>query len=236
MENYLSLRLHANPLLQLVWLEVNIMKIKISLGLLAILASTFYLSGCCAQSSSSPANESLIQVPDLQDEPLNTSGAVGLADMQEKTLYENMTYGFKMVYPNGWTMQEAEPNNMGLVVGFLVPGEDMDNPMDYVTVQVENLPPEQEITLDEYTGSILDNLRSTYPDFQILSEGDMIMSGETAHVIAYSMTDQQTPYQIILAYVIRDDRAYIITYYALAEKYSNFENAAKEMINSFELD
>jgi hypothetical protein len=150
--------------------------------------------------------------------------------MQEKTLYENMTYGFKMVYPNGWTMQEAEPNNMGLVVGFLVPGEDIDNPMDYVTVQVENLPPEQKISLDDYTGSILDNLRSTYPDFQILSKGDMIMSGETAHVIAYSVTDQQTPYQIILAYVIRDDRAYIITYYALAEKYSNFENAAKEMI------
>jgi hypothetical protein len=63
----------------------------------------------------------------------------------------------------------------------------------------------------------------------------MIMSGETAHVIAYSVTDQQTPYQILLAYVIRDDRAYIITYYALAEKYSNLENAAKEMINSFEL-
>ena len=63
----------------------------------------------------------------------------------------------------------------------------------------------------------------------------MIISGETAHVIVYSVTNQQTPYQIMLAYVIRDNRAYIITYYSLAEKYSNFENAAKEMINSFEL-
>ena len=104
--------------------------------------------------------------------------------MQEKLLYENMTYGLKMVYPNDWTVQEAAPNNMGLVAGFLAPGEDMNNPMDYVTVQIENLPPEQNITLDEYTGSILKNLESTYPDFQILSEGDMIMSGETAHVIA----------------------------------------------------
>ncbi len=211
------------------------MKIKVFLGLLAILASTLYLSGCCAQSISSPTNASLVQAPDLQDEPLNTSGAVGLAGMQEKLLYENMTYGFKIVYPNDWTVQEAEPNSMGLVAGFLAPGEDMDNPMDYVTVQIENLPPEQKITLDEYTRSILKNLESTYPDFQILSEGNMIMSEETAHVIAYSMTDQQTPYQIILAYVIRDNRAYIITYYARAEKYSNFENAAKEMINSFEL-
>jgi len=211
------------------------MKIKVSLGLLAILASTLYLSGCFAQSSFSPTNASLVQVPDLQDEPLNTSGAVGLAGMQEKLLYENMTYGFKIVYPKDWTVQEAEPNSMGLVAGFLAPGEDMDNPMDYVTVQIENLPPEQKIILDEYTESILKNLKSTYPDFQILSEDDMIMSGETAHVIAYSVTDQQSPYQIILAYVIRDNRAYIITYYARAEKYSNFENAAKEMINSFEL-
>lgn len=211
------------------------MKIKVSLGLIAILASTLYISGCCAQSSSLPTNASLVQVPDLQDEPLNTSGAVGLAGMQEKTLYENTTYGFMITYPNDWTMQEAEPNNMGLVAGFLAPDEDMDNPMVYVTVQIEDLPPEQNITLNEYTESILKNLESTYPDFQILTEGDMIMSGETAHVIAYSVTDQQTPYQILLAYVIRDNRAYIITYYALAEKYSNLENAAKEMINSFEL-
>ena len=141
------------------------MKIKVSLGLLAILASTLYLSGCCAQSSSLPTNASLVQVPDLQDEPLNTSGAVGLAGMQEKTLYENTTYGFMITYPNDWTMQEAEPNNMGLVAGFLAPDEDMDNPMVYVTVQIEELPPEQKITLDEYTGSILENLKSTYPGF-----------------------------------------------------------------------
>jgi hypothetical protein len=155
--------------------------------------------------------------------------------MQEKMLYENPTYGFMITYPNDWTMKEAGPNSMGLVAGFLPPGEDMDNPMDYVTVQIEDLPPEQKITLGEYTGSIFNNLESTYPDFQILSEGDMIMSGAPAHVIAYSATDEQTPYQIMLAYAIRDNRAYIITYYALAEKYSNLENAAKEMINSFEL-
>jgi hypothetical protein len=211
------------------------MKIKVYLGLLAILASTLYLSGCCAQSNSSPNNASSVQIPALQDEPLNTSGAVGLAGMQEKALYENMTYGFKMVYPNDWIMQEAAPNNMGLVAGFLAPGEDMDNPLDYVTVQIEDLPPEQKVTLDKYTESVLKNLKSTYPDFQILSEDNMIISGETAHVIVYSVTNQQTPYQIMLAYVIRDNRAYVITYYSLAEKYSNFENAAKEMINSFEL-
>ena len=211
------------------------MKIKISLGLLAVLAFAFYLSGCFAQSDSSPSDESSILIPVLQDEPLNTSGAVGLSDMQEKMLYENATYGFKIAYTDDWTVQEAEPNDMGLVVGFLAPGEDIDNPLDYVTVQIEDLPPEQKVTLDTYTRSVLNNLKSSYQDFQDLSEDDTIISGEAAHVIVYSVTLQQTPYQIMLAYVIKDNRAYVMSYYSLADRYSDFENAAREMINSFEL-
>ncbi len=211
------------------------MKIKISLGLLAVLAFAFYLSGCFAQSGSSPSDESSVQIPALQDEPLNTSGAVGLSDMQEKMLYENATYGFEIAYTDDWTVQEAEPNDMGLVVGFLAPGEDIDNPLDYVIVQIEDLPPEQKVTLDTYTRSVLNNLKSSYQDFQDLSEDDTIISGEAAHVIVYSVTLQQTPYQIMLAYVIKDNRAYVMSYYSLADRYSDFENAAREMINSFEL-
>jgi hypothetical protein len=54
-------------------------------------------------------------------------------------------------------------------------------------------------------------------------------------VIAYGLTVDQTAYQVLLAYTIKDEKAYIITYYALADKYPEFEDAAKGMINSFSL-
>ncbi len=154
--------------------------------------------------------------------------------MQALSLYENADYGFKMSYPEGWIMQEPEANSMGMVVGFLAPGDDVDNAMDYVTVQTESLPAEQKGTLEQYTQSALQNLRSSYPDLKVLAQGDMTFSGQPGQVVVYAITSGQTPFQVMQAFTIKDSRAYIITFNALADRYSEFEDAAKNMINSFE--
>lgn len=167
------------------------------------------------------------------DEPVDTSGALGLSDLDEMLLYETPQYGFSVSYPSDWSAEEPDPNDLGIVAGFLPPGESIDDPLNYVTVQIENLP--VGTTLSEYTQAVLANLRSSYPDFQLLAEGEMIISEEPAHVIAYGMTVDQTAYQVLLAYTIKDEKAYIITYYALADRYAELEDAAKMMINSFSL-
>jgi len=78
----------------------------------------------------------------------NTSNVTNTAE-SISGVYENSTYGFSISYPAGWIAKEADPNSMGMVVGFLAPGEDVNNPMDYVTVQTESLPSDQQITLDQ---------------------------------------------------------------------------------------
>jgi len=167
------------------------------------------------------------------DEPVDTSGALGLSDLDEMLLYENSQYGFSVSYPSDWTAEEPDPNELGIVAGFLAPGESIDDPLNYVTVQIEDLP--AGTTLSGYTQAVLTNLRSSYPDFQLLAEGEMIISEEPAHVIAYAVTVDLTAYQVLLAYTIKDEKAYVITYYALADSYAEFEDAAKGMINSFSL-
>lgn len=167
------------------------------------------------------------------DEPVDTSGAVGLSELDEMLLYENSQYGFSVSYPSDWSAEEPDPNELGIVAGFLAPGESIDDPLNYVTVQIEDLP--TGTTLSEYTQAVLTNLQSSYPDFQLLAEGEMIISEVPAHVIAYGVTVDLTAHQVLLAYTIKDDRAYIITYYALADRYAEFEDAAKMMINSFSL-
>jgi hypothetical protein len=167
-------------------------------------------------------------------ESVDTSGALTLSEMDELQLYENAQYGFAVSYPPDWIAHEPDANELGMVVGFLAPDEDIDDPLDYVTVQIESLPADQKINLDYYTQAVLSNLKSSYPDFQSLAEGDMQLSDQPAHVLAYSATVDQTPYQVLVAYTIRDDKAYIVTYYALADRYSQYEDDAKEMINSFD--
>jgi len=230
-ENYLSSKNHAGHILVR---GDKIMKRNLLLGLLALLTFALSLSGCYAQSCAAPASEkSLANANDSQNESLNTSGALSLSDLKQMQLYENAENNFSVSYPSGWIAKEPGPNELGIVVGFLAPGEDIDNAQNYVTVQIENLPANQDITLEQYTNSVLKNLKGSYSDFQSLAEDDMLLSNRPAHVLAYSATVDQMPYQILLAYTIKDKRAYVATYYALADSYVQYENDAKGIINSF---
>lgn len=230
-ENYLSLKNHAAHILVR---GEKIMKRNLLLGLLALLTFALSLSGCYAQSCPAPVSEkSLANANGSQNQFLNTSSALSLSDLKQMQLYENAENGFAFSYPSGWIAKEPDSNELGIVVGFLAPGEDIDNAQNYVTLQIENLPANQDITLEQYTNFVLKNLKGSYSDFQSLAEGDMLLSNNPAHVLAYSATIDQMPYQILLAYTIKDKRAYVATYYALADSYVQYENDAKEIINSF---
>ena len=123
--------------------------------------------------------------------------------------------------------------NANMVVGFLAPGEDMANPSNYVIVQVENLPDKQTLTLDQYGQAVIDNLKKTYPDFNLISTNNIEISNTSAKELVYTLSIDQAPYKETLAYTIQNDKAYVITYYASPDKYLEFEGAVEGMINSF---
>lgn len=150
--------------------------------------------------------------------------------------YQNSTFGFKMNYSPDWTMHEPGPNDMHLVVGFLAPGEDINNPMDYVLVQVENLSAKPAITLDQYAQAVTDNLKISYPDFNLISSKDTRISGLPGKELSYTMSSGQSSYHNILAFTIRNNKAYSITLDSLSDKYSSIEGSAAQMINSFEFE
>ncbi|UEC43637.1 MAG: conserved exported protein of unknown function [Methanothrix sp.] len=192
----------------------------------------FFLFVACMAASGEECAEPMTDASNI-DGHMDVSGALSLSDLGEMLLYENGEHGFSVAYPSSWRAEEPDPNDLGVVVGFLAPDEDIDDPKNYVTVQFEVLP--AGLTLEGYTEAILTNLRGSYPDFELLAEADMKISDGPGHVIAYGVTVEGTAYQVLLAYTIRGDKAYIITYYALAESYAQFEDDAKRMINSFTL-
>lgn len=193
--------------------------------LAAIISATALVGG---QPCNEPSQES-----EGVDDTVDGSGAISLSDLDESLLYENREYGFAVAYPSDWTAEEADPNDLGIVAGFLPPGEDLIDPNNYVTVQIEELP--EGTTLSEYTEAVLADLEASFEEFEVLAEGEMKISEEPATVIAYGATVEGTRYQGIFAYTIVDDRAYVITYRSLAERYSELEDDAKRMINSFSL-
>jgi hypothetical protein len=209
------------------------MKCKIFLGLLALLALALSLAGCYAQSSPVLASlEGSAKANEFQNEPLNTSGALSLSDLKEMQLYENAEYGFSISYPSAWIVKEADPNEEGIVVGFLAPGEDVNNQVIYIYVQIEKLPVGQMITLEQYSQAVLNSLKTALPDLNILTESDISIGGQPGHAIGYNLVSEGSTYRVLKAWVIQGEKAYAFTYNAPNDRYEAFAGDASTIIGS----
>lgn len=203
------------------------------LGLLALLAVAHLISGCSAQNSSVPLSlETQVNVSDPQDESLNTSGAVGLSDLKEMVLYKNAENNFRISYPTEWIAQEAGANDLGLVAGFLAPGEDMNSSSIYITLQVEALPEGMNLTLAQYSKAALSNLLEALPELQILAESDIPMGEQPGHAVVYNLMSDGAEYKVLRAWTVRQDAAYIFTYNAPVDRYDEFAKDASKIIGS----
>ncbi len=209
------------------------MKRNLLLGLLVLLAFSLSLSGCIAQCCGAPASqESPAKANDSPNEPLNTSGAVGLSDLREMQLYENAESDLTVTYPSGWIAEDADANDLGLVAGFLAPGVDMNNSSIYITLQVEALPEGMNLTLAQYGKAALGNLKEALPDLQILAESDIPMGGQPGHAVVYNLTSDGAEYKVLRAWTVQGDAAYIFTYNAPVGRYEEFAKDASKIIGS----
>lgn len=164
--------------------------------------------------------------------PLDTSGALRLSGMNEMQLYENDLLGFAMSYPKGWSFMEPDENDQGIVVGFLAPGEDVNNPSIYLLVQIETLPSGQNITLEQYSQAVQGNLKAAIPDLEILTESSISVSGHPGHAIVYSLVSEGATFRVLKAWTLRGDDAYVFTYNAPYDSYDEFAGDVRKMINS----
>ena len=209
------------------------MKRNILLGLLVLLAFSLSLSGCIAQCCGAPASqESPAKANDSPNEPLNTSGAVGLSDLREMQLYENAESDLTVAYPSGWIAEDADDNDLGLVAGFLVPGEGMNSSSIYITLQVEALPEGMNLTLTQYGKAALSNLLEALPDLQILAESDIPMNGQPGHAIVYNLMSDGAEYKVLRAWTVQRDVAYVFTYNAPVDRYDEFAKDASKIIGA----
>lgn len=172
-------------------------------------------------------NESVDQVGSL-----DTSGALRLSGMNEMQLYENAQWGFALSYPMNWISMEPDENDQGIVVGFLAPGEDVNNPFVYLLVQIETLPSGQNITLEQYSQAVKGNLKAAIPDLKILTESSISVSGQPGHAIVYPLVSDDATFRVLKAWTLRGENAYVFTYNAPNDRYDEFAGDISNMIKS----
>ncbi len=155
--------------------------------------------------------------------------------------YENTTYGIKIQYPAGygWQLalsnQTSEDNVYNYIVAFRSPRDRVSDPViETVNIAMENLPPEENITLDAYSTFQISDLTQSGTNFDLKESTPTVLAGIPAYKIVYSEILQQVPLQVMQVWAIKDNKAYILTYVAEAPKYSTYLPVVQKMIDSFE--
>ena len=184
----------------------------------------------CAYDSGESSGAGSVQA---QSESLNSTGAMGLSDLEEIRLYQSSQYGIELLYPADWTAHEPGINDAGIIVGFFAPGENNDDPTVFLLVQNEELPSGQEITLDQYSQVALDSLNEAVSDLEILAESDISINGVPGHAVVHKLDRLGITYRVLSAWTVVGENAYLFTYNAPDELYDQFAADAADMIDSF---
>jgi hypothetical protein len=92
------------------------------------------------------------------------------------------------------------------------------------------------ITLDEYAGTFINELKKNSTDFKIIEESPTTLAGNTtAYKIVFTAKDGQHDLKVMVVLAIKNDKVYIIKYTSEAEAYSNYLETVQKMIDSFEI-
>lgn len=121
---------------------------------------------------------------------------------------------------------------MGLFYGMLPPEENANNPLNYLVIQVEALPAGS--TLAQYTQGLVQTMRQSNANLQILSSKASILGGNPANDLVISTQENYNTLKVLKVYAIKEGKAYIITYNTLEENYDYYLETAREVIGSFE--
>jgi hypothetical protein len=151
--------------------------------------------------------------------------------------YENPTYGIRMQYPSNWERIEFDQGiNHNVVVIFRSPRENTsDTKLENLIIQVANLP-FQNISLEELHNANLDNLRNSLTDFELIESVATAIAYIPGHKIVYTnKEDDHDKHKTMQVLMIKEDKAYIITYTAEAAKYDHYLSTIQKMIDSFRI-
>jgi hypothetical protein len=159
--------------------------------------------------------------------------ALGLFhDKQKQTMltYQNNEFDFKIDYPGNWE-RSVKINNE---IVFVSPKEkdSVSNPagliIKVVPLQSKN------VSVGTLSNALTNELEKEYSDFQLESTSNLMVDGKNAKQIIFTATDSKFQNRKAFQTVTTDkNNAFIFTYKASIDKYSQYESTVKDMISTF---
>ena len=163
------------------------------------------------------------------EEPTTTTPAPTTAPPGYLT-YENTAEGVRIKYPQEWEKMEGY---MDTVVLFRSPpesGSDMFQENFNIVAGVTD-----PVDLDEFTDANIDEIENSFPGVTVLEKGTATVAGTSAQKVLFGLTQGEYNLRLMQLYMIKDSKAYVLTYTAEEDAYDDFLGIAQIMINTFEI-
>ena len=147
----------------------------------------------------------------------------------EFSKYENLKYGYKMLYPSDW---QPEARSDGNIVSFQTSSNDPSG--DLLTVTIDLNPGNQ--PFDVYIQKKISDEKKLYSDLNILKEEVTKLGGNTAYRLIYSLQDPVSEDMKIKTHIwtINNNTGYDFSNLVLLKSYSENLPMIQKLIDSFE--
>ncbi|WP_445636923.1 non-specific serine/threonine protein kinase [Nostoc sp. DSM 114161] len=150
--------------------------------------------------------------------------------------YNNAVYGIAIKYPANWEHTGTPDRITGNVVKFISPKESAtDGYLENVNLIIQDLPEERR-ELEQFTNFYLDEIQQSDSNTKILEQGKTQLTNRPAYQVIYTLEEEGVKIQRLQVWMVKNNKAYIMTYTADVAKYSKYLQTAQAMINSLEIN
>jgi len=179
---------------------------------------------------------SLINIADLN------SRTFAIEDSDSFLTYNNSKLNFSIQYPSTWVLSEnkfhPELANISSTIEIKSPFEgSQDLLQEEFLISINKL--QENITFDDYVDNALNEFKSEYRNFQLISNNLTMIDNHNGRKLSYSYIAGVDPVNIklIMNHTIISDcnKVYVLSFGTPPDKYYEYLSIINKMVNSFKI-
>lgn len=179
---------------------------------------------------------SLINIADLN------SRTFAIEDSDSFLTYNNSKLNFSIQYPSTWVLSEnkfhPELANISSTIEIKSPFEgSQDLLQEEFLISINKL--QENITFDDYVDNALNEFKSEYRNFQLISNNLTMIDDHNGRKLSYSYIAGVDPVSIklIMNHTIISDgnKVYVLSFGTPPDKYYEYLSIINKMVNSFKI-
>ena len=150
-------------------------------------------------------------------------------------IYQSLVHGISIKYPQKWQKSVTPDRITGNMARFMPPSAgNADTSQENINLIVRDLPNHlRELQL--FTNYYLDDIQQLYRDVKIIQQGRTQLSNQPAYRVIYTAIINGNTIQRLQTWTVKNKKAYIVTYTADIDKYSQYAEVAQKITNSLEI-